>query len=385
MPPGRCRPDSGGASSRRAILARGAPRLTPATTSPSTWCWRRLGPGRAISRTPFRFDARHSPLADSAYKERHGPQSRLPDGPDRAHRYQGRFHLRAPARSAMARARRVLLHARQSLAARRQADRRGPQPHRRGQARATITGWRIRGPSTSPSSTWCISARTRRSTWPISPPRICSSACSRNTLVVNDPGSRAQRAREGLRARLSRPHAADPRHPLAGADPRLPRQAQGHRGEAALRQRRRGDLPHRAGRHQSQFADRADGHHASASRSWCSAIFPRCARATSASSWSTARSPAPSTACRRRTRRRSNLHVGGTAKPTTLTKRDKEICARLGPELKKRGLIFTGIDVIGDYLTEINVTSPTGIRQIAAVRRTRHRRHDLGRDREEVE
>ncbi len=52
-------------------------------------------------------------------------------------------------------------------------------------------------------------------------------------------------------------------------------------------------------------------------------------------------------------------------KPPTLTERDKEICARLGPELKKRGLIFVGIDVIGDYLTEINVTSPTGIRQIA--------------------
>ena len=82
---------------------------------------------------------------------------------------------------------------------------------------------------------------------------------------------------------------------------------------------------------------------------------------------------------------RSNLHVGGTAQPTTLTKRDKEICARLGPELKKRGLIFTGIDVIGDYLTEINVTSPTGIRQIAAVRRRRRRRHDLGRGREEGE
>jgi glutathione synthase len=61
---------------------------------------------------------------------------------------------------------------------------------------------------------------------------------------------------------------------------------------------------------------------------------------------------------------RSNLHVGGTAKPTTLTARDQEICARLGPELKRRGLIFTGIDVIGDYLTEINVTSPTGIRQV---------------------
>jgi glutathione synthase len=61
---------------------------------------------------------------------------------------------------------------------------------------------------------------------------------------------------------------------------------------------------------------------------------------------------------------RSNLHVGGTAKPTELTDREHEICARLGPELKKRGLLFTGIDVIGDYLTEINVTSPTGIRQV---------------------
>ncbi len=61
---------------------------------------------------------------------------------------------------------------------------------------------------------------------------------------------------------------------------------------------------------------------------------------------------------------RSNLHVGGTAKATTLTARDEEICARLGPELKRRGLIFTGIDVIGDYLTEINVTSPTGIREV---------------------
>ncbi len=61
---------------------------------------------------------------------------------------------------------------------------------------------------------------------------------------------------------------------------------------------------------------------------------------------------------------RSNLHVGGTAEATTLTAREKEICARLGPALKKRGLIFTGIDVIGDYLTEINVTSPTGIRQV---------------------
>ncbi len=61
---------------------------------------------------------------------------------------------------------------------------------------------------------------------------------------------------------------------------------------------------------------------------------------------------------------RSNMHAGGVATPTTLTKREEEICEALGPDLKKRGLIFTGIDVIGDYMTEINVTSPTGIRQV---------------------
>jgi glutathione synthase len=62
---------------------------------------------------------------------------------------------------------------------------------------------------------------------------------------------------------------------------------------------------------------------------------------------------------------RANLHVGGTAKATTLTPREKEICATIGPELSKRGLIFVGIDVLGDYLTEINVTSPTGIQEIS--------------------
>jgi glutathione synthase len=61
---------------------------------------------------------------------------------------------------------------------------------------------------------------------------------------------------------------------------------------------------------------------------------------------------------------RSNMHVGGKPEKTVLTARDKEICARIGPELKRRGLIFTGIDVIGDYITEINVTSPTGIWEI---------------------
>jgi len=61
---------------------------------------------------------------------------------------------------------------------------------------------------------------------------------------------------------------------------------------------------------------------------------------------------------------RSNMHIGGTPTPVELSERDLEICRRLGPELLKRGLIFVGIDVIGDYLTEINVTSPTGIREV---------------------
>jgi glutathione synthase len=61
---------------------------------------------------------------------------------------------------------------------------------------------------------------------------------------------------------------------------------------------------------------------------------------------------------------RANMHVGGKAVKTTLTKRETEICETIGPELKKRGQIFVGIDVIGDYLTEINVTSPTGIQEV---------------------
>ncbi len=61
---------------------------------------------------------------------------------------------------------------------------------------------------------------------------------------------------------------------------------------------------------------------------------------------------------------RSNMHVGGRAEQSKLTPREREICERIGPSLKERGFILVGIDVIGDYMTEINVTSPTGIREI---------------------
>ncbi|MCV3768418.1 glutathione synthase [Rhizobium sp. TRM95796] len=61
---------------------------------------------------------------------------------------------------------------------------------------------------------------------------------------------------------------------------------------------------------------------------------------------------------------RSNMHVGGRAEHTELTAREQEICARIGPALRERGFLLVGIDVIGDYMTEINVTSPTGIREV---------------------
>ena len=61
---------------------------------------------------------------------------------------------------------------------------------------------------------------------------------------------------------------------------------------------------------------------------------------------------------------RSNMHVGGRPEKVGLTERDLEICARIGPLLKEKGQVFVGIDVIGEYLTEINVTSPTGIQEL---------------------
>jgi glutathione synthase len=62
---------------------------------------------------------------------------------------------------------------------------------------------------------------------------------------------------------------------------------------------------------------------------------------------------------------RSNLHVGGRAEKCEMSARDREICAAIGPTLRAQGLIFAGIDIIGDWLTEINVTSPTGLQEIA--------------------
>ncbi len=62
---------------------------------------------------------------------------------------------------------------------------------------------------------------------------------------------------------------------------------------------------------------------------------------------------------------RGNIHVGGTVEKAELTPRDLEICAAVGPRLAADGLHFVGIDVLGDFLTEVNVTSPTGIQEMS--------------------
>jgi glutathione synthase len=64
---------------------------------------------------------------------------------------------------------------------------------------------------------------------------------------------------------------------------------------------------------------------------------------------------------------RANFHVGGTAQKAEISPRDREICERIGPELRRLGILLAGIDVIGEWLTEVNVTSPTGIREIDAL------------------
>ncbi|HTS81387.1 MAG TPA: glutathione synthase [Myxococcaceae bacterium] len=65
------------------------------------------------------------------------------------------------------------------------------------------------------------------------------------------------------------------------------------------------------------------------------------------------------------TENRANMAVGGKAVKTELTARDREICARLAPALRREGLVFVGLDVIGDFLIEVNVTSPTGLAELA--------------------
>ncbi len=178
---------------------------------------------------------------------------------------------------------------------------------------------------------------------------------------------RAQRAGKTLRDGVRRSDAADADHPRPRGDRALSRRAWRSRDEAAVRPWRRQRVQGRAARPEFRLAVRSvlDD----LPRALGGAALPAGGRrrATSASCSSTASRSARSIACRRRTIFAPIWCAAARRRPTELSDREQEICARLGPELKKRGLLFVGIDVIDGWLTEINVTSPTGLRALKRI------------------
>ena len=184
------------------------------------------------------------------------------------------------------------------------------------------------------------------------------------TLVVNDPARSAQRAGKTVRHRIRRFHSAHPDHQRRAGNPRLPRPSTRTSSSSRF----------------TAMAARAFSASGPMTRIWvrcwrCSPQFyrepvivqrylpevrkgdKRIILVDGEFAGAINRVPAAGEA-------RSNMHVGGRPEKTELTARERDICAAIGPELKRRGLIFTGIDVIGDYMTEINVTSPTGIQEV---------------------
>ena len=194
------------------------------------------------------------------------------------------------------------------------------------------------------------------------------------TLVVNDPAEVRNAPEKLFVTRLPRADAADPDHRATARDRSLPRRARRHHPQAALRQWRRRRVPHqaRATRISNSLLEmfsrpireplmvqqylpevrKGDKRIILVDGERCRRDQPRAGR----------RRGALQHACGRQAR----AHDADRA-------RAAKSAPRIGPELKKRGLIFVGIDVIGDYLTEINVTSPTGIQRDQALRRRGHR------------
>ena len=182
------------------------------------------------------------------------------------------------------------------------------------------------------------------------------------TLVVNDPGQRPQRAGEGLGARLCPLHAADRGHPLARASPAS---SWTEHGEIVVK-------PLHGNGGKAVFKVGSDGANLASlievfntayrEPHMIQAFLPGVAEGDKRIVFVDGEVAGAVNRIPGEGEIRSNLAVGGKAAKTELTPREEEICAALGPELKERGLLFVGIDVIGgEWLTEINVTSPTGI------------------------
>jgi glutathione synthase len=184
------------------------------------------------------------------------------------------------------------------------------------------------------------------------------------TLVVNDPAW-VRNSPEKLLV-LSFPDLTPPTaiaRDLQDA-PRLPRAPRGHHPEALLRQRRRGGV--QAGRWD-------DGNLASLFELFTGVsreplivqkYLPEVTRGDKRVILVDGDCVGAINRVPAQGETRSNMHVGGRPEPVELSARDREICARIGPALREKGLVFVGIDVIGDWLTEINVTSPTGIQEL---------------------
>ena len=265
----------------------------------------------------------------------------------------------------------------------RQGVRRGAAAHgpRRGR-RPLHARRRRREPSWRPS-TWCCCGRTRRSTSPTSRPRTCSSASIRKTLVVNDPAE-VRNAPEKMFV-MEFPELMPPT--LITRDLAEIKAFRSEHGDIVMKPLygKGGEAVFRLTREDLNFGSLYDLFAVTFREAWVVQKFLPAVRegdkriilVDGEFAGAVNRVPAPDDL-------RSNMVRGGAPKATDLTAREREICQRLGPFLRERGLIFVGIDVIGDFLTEINVTSPTGIRAIKNLGGPDVGGDDLGQDRSEA-
>ena len=232
--------------------------------------------------------------------------------------------------------------------------------------RGSFHAWARRGAPSSTNSTWCCCARTRRSISPMSPPRICSSASCRKHLVVNDP-AQVRNAPEKLFV-MEFPDLMPPT--LVTRDLAEIKAFRAEHGDIVMKPLygNGGEAVFRLAPEDLNFGSLYDLFAVTFREAWVVQKFLPAVRegdkriilVDGEFGGAVNRVPAADDL-------RSNLVRGGAAEATDLTAREREICARIGPSLRERGLLFVGIDVIDGFLTEINVTSPTGIRAIKAL------------------
>ena len=289
------------------------------------------------------------------------------DGPDRADQHPRRFDLRAAAGGAGPRACARLLHARPAGACATASVFATVQPLRCATRPATIS----RSARRSAPALDAFDVVLLRQDPPFDLAYITTHAHARahpsRRRWWSTTRRSAQRAGKDVRHRISRPDAADADHPRPRRDQGVPRRARRHRDEAALRPRRRRGVPAHPRRPQFRLALRHVRHHLPRALGDPEIPARGEATATSASSWSTASSPARSTACRRPTICAPTWCAAARRRRPSSRRASAKSAQRLGPALRERGLLFVGIDVIGGWLTEINVTSPTGIRAIRSL------------------